>query len=391
MRKPVVFKDRQKSGTFWYAKFWNGERYTNATPLHIPVEGKKERRREAEQAAEALAAEISSQKPQPAGAEIPFMDYIEHFWSDDSKYVREKKSVEQNPLAASYVTNSHNAVKNHMRDFPGFEGVTLGGLTKPLIKDWKLWMAENGRSGKTINAAVQAVRVPVRVALEDEIIDADPFGNVKKAFHKERLRGILRPAEIKRLIEGKVIDPYHRLAVYLALYCSMRMGEARGLQWGDIENGIIHIHHNYQDKEGVKGCKDGSDGYVPLPGVVADVLNQVHGLSPLTGPGDFVLSRRPYHPARKKLFLEALRSELFMIGITEKQRVERNIVYHSLRHSFVTACRMAGIRDFQIMLMSRHKDPKMLARYSDHPDALNMDDMRKQIDDGFGKKMEGAG
>jgi integrase len=73
-----------------------------------------------------------------------------------------------------------------------------------------------------------------------------------------------------------------------------------------------------------------------------------------------------------------------MIRITEKQRQKRNIVYHSLRHSFVTACRVAGLSDFEVMSMSRHKDVKMLARYSHGKEAIDLPALREKIDNSFG-------
>jgi hypothetical protein len=30
----------------------------------------------------------------------------------------------------------------------------------------------------------------------------------------------------------------------------MRMGEVRGLRWGDVEDGLIHIRHNWIDGDG---------------------------------------------------------------------------------------------------------------------------------------------
>ena len=109
-----------------------------------------------------------------------------------------------------------------------------------------------------------------------------------------------------------------------------------------------------------------------MPRMVADLLNRVYKTAPLTGPGDFVMSQRPYRPACREVLWEALRSELASIGITEERRKERNIVYHSLRHSFVTACRIMGLNDFETMALSRHKDTKMLARYSHGKEALDL-------------------
>ncbi|MDR2370258.1 MAG: tyrosine-type recombinase/integrase [Treponema sp.] len=381
MRRPTLYKHR---GT-WYARIWDtAEGKYHARALGITVEGKRERRREAEDAARILAEKLAAAGAEAARrhplADTPLLSYIENFWRPDSDYAKEKALVEQNAMAAHYILSNRRLVINKMYPFPAFQGIALAGLSKPLLRQWKLWMAEQGTSGRMINGAMQALRVPVRRAFADDIIPTDPFAGVKRAAHKEKKRGILTPAEIKRLVASPVLDPYTRLAVYLSLYCSMRMGEVRGLLWGDISDGVIHIRHNWQEKEGIKRCKMGSEGYVPMPRVAAELVNRVHGLAPLTGPKDFVMGRKPYHPVSREFLWEALRSELAVIGITEEERVRRNIVFHSLRHSFVTAMRIAGFSDFEIMTMARHKDRKMLERYSHGQEALDFGELRERMD-----------
>ena len=382
MRKPTLYRHRGS----WYARFWDSEKgkyFSRA--LGVLVEGKKERRREAGEAAIKLAADMAEKAAVPAQtastpASVPLLEYVEKFWQPDSGYAREKALVEKNPVSAHYLLTNRRMVETKMKPFPGFANMTLGGLSKPVIRQWKLWLAERGCSGRTINGAMLALRVPVKRAFFDDIITAYPFTGVPRAAHKEKMRGILTPAEIRKLVETPVTDPRSRLAVYLSLYCSMRMGEVRGLQWGDISDGVIHICHNWQEGEGLKKCKCGSEGYVPMPRVAAELVNRVHAIAPLTGPDDFVMSVKPYHPICREFLSEALRFELFMIGICEKRRRERNIVYHSLRHSFVTACRVAGLSDFETMTLSRHKDAKMLQRYSHGGQAI---DVRK-----IGEKLE---
>ena len=327
-----------------------------------------------------MAADMAAKAAAPAApaqsastpASMPLLQYVERFWQPDSEYVRERAVIDKKAHSTQYLLANRGIVKAKIKPFPGFTDMELGGLSKPVIRQWKLWLAEQGYSGKTINSAMLALRVPVKRAFFDDIIPSNPFEGVPAAAHKEKARGILTPAEIKRLVETPAPDPRSRLAVFLSLYCSMRMGEVRGLLWGDISDGVIHIQHNWQEKEGLKRCKCGSEGYVPMPRVVADLVNQVHIIAPLTGPGDFVMSQKPYHPACREFLWKALRSELSQIGITEERRKERNIVYHSLRHSFVTACRIAGLSDFETMTLSRHKDRKMLERYSHGQEALDV-------------------
>jgi hypothetical protein len=122
-----------------------------------------------------------------------------------------------------------------------------------------------------------------------------------------------------------------------------------------------------------------------MPRPAAELVNRVHALAPLTGPEDFVMGQKLYHPVSREFLWEALRSELTVIGITEEERVRRNIVYHSLRHSFVTACRVAGLSSFETMTPARHKNPKMLDRYSHGQEGLDLVSLREKIDNSLGR------
>ena len=374
MRKPILYKHRGA----WYARFWNEtDKKYHSRALGIKVEGKTERRSAAYEAALKLAPEmtgpiaknVTGEKPI---ADILLLEYAESFWQSDSEYVKEKALLDKKPLSYHYLLTNREMIKNKMRPFEGFQGLSLKELSKPIIRQWKLWLAEQGYSGRTINGALLALRVPVKRAFFDDLIPTDPFNGVPRAAHKEKTRGILTPAEIKTLVDKPAADPRVRLAVYFPLYCSMRMGEVRGLRWGDISDGVIHIQHNWQEKEKDKDCKCGSEGYVPMPRVVAELLNRLHDIAPCTGHNDFVMAIRPYKPICREYLWESLKKELLDIGIDEAQRKERNIVYHSLRHSFVTACRIAGLTDFETMTLSRHKDTKMLQRYSHGKEAIDI-------------------
>ena len=56
---------------------------------------------------------------------------------------------------------------------------------------------------------------------------------------------------------------------------------------------------------------------------------------------------------------------LNMIGISEAERTKRNIVLHSLRHSFNTRMRNRGIPDFLIQAYMGHSSPVMTDNYTD--------------------------
>jgi integrase len=340
--------------------------------------------------------------------EVPdklFVQYVAGFWTPDSPYIRECAQIKKRPLSAAYIKLHHEDVKRHIEPFPGFRGLTLRSLTSGRIRDWMNWAAEKGMSGRRINTVLQSMRVAVRYAVNREELDRDPFSKIGEAEEQPREKGVLTPGEVARLIAAPVSDPRYRLAVLLGALCGMRMGEVRGLEWGDIEDGLIRIRHNWQNMEGLKNpkCKGGAvrenPRTVPLPSSVAAILETVRKQSPYTAPDSFVLGsfQREGEPVSKEFFRYALDKELSAIGIpgiwkekgpapegyVNEQR-RRNISFHSLRHVFITMGRLAGISDLEIRAMAGHRSGAMTERYSHASQVLDFAAAREKLERAVG-------
>jgi hypothetical protein len=227
----TLYQHKTKTGPVWYARFWDetANRYAVTRSTGVPVEGKKQRRYEAEQAAREMLPRISFLPPQ---REKPFANYLEDFCTPGSPYAREAALVKKRPLSAAYVRMNHEDVRRHIASFPGFKDITLRRLTPALIRDWLVWMAGKGLSGHRINRVLLMMCVAVGCAVSREELDRDPFRGIGKAAETAREKGILMPEEVQKLISTSIADPRARLAVLLGVLCGMRRGEARGLQWG---------------------------------------------------------------------------------------------------------------------------------------------------------------
>jgi integrase len=284
---------------------------------------------------------------------MPLVQYLEEFWIGNSEYARYKRDVKKKPLTPYYIAMNHDDVQRHIAPFPGFAGVTIGGLTKAMLKNWMIWLA--GRN---------------------------TFRRLGKVFENLREKGLLTMEERNTLITAPISDIRRRLAVLLGCLCSMRSGEVRGLQWGDIESGLITIRHNYQDKEGVKLPKYNSVRKVPAPAAVQVLLEKVKNSAGDTSPGSFVLEspNRPGKPVCTNFFREALAKELTAIGINEAEQKERFLTFHSMRHTFVTLAQLAGIPDVEIRALSGHKDAAVMAKYSHVPQVIDFDEARRKIE-----------
>jgi integrase len=154
----------------------------------------------------------------------------------------------------------------------------------------------------------------------------------------------------------------------------MRRGEIRGLKWGDIKTneGLIIIQHNFVNEDGLKSPKIKGGTLIenaspfPLLSDVKIVLEMARKKSDHTADTDYVIGsrRRKGTVVSAEYFRSALARELAAIGIDEKTRKERNLTFHSLRHTFVTLGRISGLTDFEIQTLARHKSFEVMDRYS---------------------------
>jgi integrase len=277
-----------------------------------------------------------------------------------------------------------------------------------MLKKWLIWLAgrkairhkKDGTtvegqvlSGRRANAVIQAMRVAIRWAVDNEEIPIDPFRKLGEVAESMREKGILTLEERNTLIAVPVADYRTRLVMLLGCLCTMRRGEMRGFQWGDIEGGIITIQHNYQDKDGLKLPKYNSIRKVPIPMAVQSLLDTARKFASTTSPDNpditldpapdcFVLESplNPGKPLCNNFFRTAVDNELAAIGISIEQQEERNLTPHSLRHTFVTLAQIAGIPDVEIRALTGQKSAAVMNKYSHVPQVINFEEARRKID-----------
>lgn len=367
-----LYKKRIGTRDYWYVRYWDDreKRYAVHRSTGIEAAGKKGRRAEAEQIALDMLPAISFNT-----SDLTLIQYIKKFWQPDSPYFREHEKVYDHKLSAYYAQSHLDVIRLHVSPYPPFAHIGIEKLTAGLIRDWMLWLAERGASGSRINRAMQAVRVPLRYAIERDEAKVDPFTKIRPAHEKHQEKGVLTKNEVISLINTPITSEKHRLAVLLGVLCGMRLGEVRGIHWEDLdpEAGVIHVRHNWQDLEGIKGPKCGSVRDVPLPSVVYELAQDIRENS----AGPLVFGRKDGKPLCNGYFRLALIAELATIGVNKvitqedgKKLIDnsgqrqRNITFHSLRHTFVSLARLAGIGDFQAQALAGHKSTAMMERYT---------------------------
>ena len=425
MRRPfTLYKEKTQSGTFWYARFWDetSQRYKHSRSTGVLVEGKKERRFEAEEAARKLIDEVAKtaehKKANPdlapnettqeapkktckkTVADTPLIQYLLDFWTPNGEYAIYKKDVKNNALTPYYIQMNHDDVRRHVEPYQDFDGVTVGSLNKAILKKYMIWLAgrktqrrkKDGTiiegkklSGRRANSVLQSVRVAVRWAVDNEEIPIDPFRKLGEVSENIKEKGVLTFEERQKLADLPIKDYRIRLAMLLGSYCGLRRGEMRGIQWGDIKDGIITIQHNYQDNEGLKLPKYNSVRKVPITTDVQKLLDTARQKSFNTSSESFILEspKRPGKPLNNNFFREGVTKELENIGISATLQKERILTCHSLRHTFVTLAQLSGVPDVVIRALAGHKSEQSQRKYSHVPQVIDFDEARKKLETGW--------
>jgi integrase len=328
-------------------------------------------------------------------ADIPFEAYARNFFLWDGPYVKHLRNRGRK-IGKSHASRMNAIITNHLNDFFGKR--KLSSITSRDIERWQDMMLEKPRSDKkgaeplsptSINHALICLRTILKQAVKDGYINSNPCQGVEKLATKPKGRGALTDEEGTKLFADPSAwkDPRHYWICRLSYELGMRFGEVVALKRKYVENGWINVVHSWGVKEGLKEPKTKkSKRRLKVSKQLTSELKKWMKESPYTDPEDFIF----YTPVRELPYFDnssvnrALYARLKTIGITDEERTDRNIVFHSLRHSFNTRLRNKGIPDFLIQAYMGHSSPVMTDNYTDVMMA-SFDDVVKIQDKTFKK------
>ena len=386
-QKYSLYKRKKKNGQFvYYVRFYSEAegRYFKTVSTGATT---KARAREA--ADDMLKRGIVGSDQDPE-----LIPYLKSFWLADSDYARTKR-LRGKPLSPRYLELNQNTIKNCIEPYDKFHHLRVSQITLDIADKWILWLDENGKGPRTINIALQALRVAGRRWARGKRLP-DPLAGIEKLEERTKERGVLSVNEIDELTEVREgIDPRARAAVILGLWCALRLGECRGLKWKreiDEDNGIKYDHDINEEKSLIHvqsavpansrepgRPKGGSFGEVPLPGFVLEEIKNLADQSP-SGKNGYVLYSSEFNkPMSESTIVTGFKKMLKAIKINEVERKRRSLSFHSLRHTYVSLSRYLGVQDFLIQYNVRHKTAAMTELYT-HGKIVDLSEARKKLE-----------
>jgi integrase len=235
-----------------------------------------------------------------------------------------------------------------------FGGKRLTELTPASIEQYRTWRrATISRRGKpvstaSINRELACLKRMFSVALKGLIVlkggvpATNPAAMVSlDREHNERDR-VLSYEEFDRLMAAA---PTHLRPILLTAYqTGMRKGEILGLTWDrvDLKAGLIRLRP--------EDTKTEEGRIIPLTKELSALLKS--STITLGIPYVFIYAGKRIGSVRR-----AFETACRQAGLA-------NMVFHDLRHTFVTNMRRAGVDYFRIMAMSGHKTMSVFKRYN---------------------------
>jgi integrase len=354
-----LFKRKLDGKEFFYCRILDEE----GTIIATRSTGTADERKAVKKAIEILKTIPKS----PLKQDPLLVDFLLSFWQRDSEYDKSKK-LDGRTLSNAYLSKTKFYIESLVKTYEPFKNLRLSQITPRILDKWRTAVGYSDASRKGINHAVNGIRACLRWAFIKGYIATDPTASFKYIAYKPDEKGALSISEMGKIEALDWPDNRQKAALILGFSCGLRRGEIRALRWKhvDLNSHIISVIENYTDDDGMKEPKAGSSRLVPIFGTVLEILNELKRTNPYgSEPNDFVLPNvtrdKPLAAITIKRGFEKI---MDAIGIGSAARAERKLSFHSMRHSFVTRAREAGLSDFVVSALSGHRTTRMVDHYS---------------------------
>ncbi len=316
-------------------------------------------------------------KPQEIG--IPLISFLRNFWDyDNSEFIKRYLAHGHN-MTKRHTDMMLGLVKNYWGPYFGDE-ITIQELDRTTLDDFFFYLhTEKQLSGGTVNKAINCGSRAMRYLFENNKIESNPMAGIERFNAEELERGIPTESEVKKLLKVDWLNETYRLAFKLGIYCGLRAGEISGLRVCDLDldADLIHVQHSWNDTDGLKKPKNSDVRDLPID---HETLEELYALAKQnTYFSDlsyvFFSAVKPEQPCWPSYYVDGLYDALEKIGVSEEQRKERNIVFHSLRHFCATILsQRTDLKTVQAVMGHRSED--MSKHYSNHETEEKINNMR---------------
>ena len=315
---------------------------------------------------------------------IFLIETLSNFWDfENSEYVKKR-------IARGYDIKQRNCkeklgiVKRYWAKYFDADR-TVQSLTSRELDDFLMYLrTEKNLSADTVNKTMTAGNMAFEFLIKEGLITSNPLSSVERFKVNAKKRGIPTETEMKKLMElnWDWTDSVNKLAFKVAALFGLRAGEISGLQVCDIDANadLLYIRHSWNDTDKLKDTKNGDDRIIPIEHGVALELLMNARRNPDYSDTSFVfwspkVAGQPMWPSS---FEDDFYLAMQKIGISEEQRKERNIVFHSLRHYCATQIAQRASLEIAMKILG-HRTEEMTRLYSEHETQMKLNNAKEVL------------
>lgn len=292
---------------------------------------------------------------------ITFSEFAVGFWNHNGTYAQGRRA-RLRTISKGFLDNRESVTRNHI--LPQWGMCRLRDISPKKIDRWVIDMASDGRiAPATVNQRLQVLKVMLDEACKQEYLTDNPAQYIKPVGDKAEEKGVLSLQEVRALLNPMIWEEYKYYAItLLTLATGIRISEVRGLQVSQVHPTYVQIHTAWEEKYGLKEPKYGSIRDIPITSFIYEALQEVIEASGATVLVFYGVKHET--PISKSWIANRYYKALSRIDIDEVTRIQRNLTFHSLRHTTNTILRSAGVADSKVRMLTGHKQESMTDRYT---------------------------
>ena len=318
---------------------------------------------------------------------LSFIEYATKIWTfEDSPRVARLNREKAGTIHKSHADDVLGALKKHA--FPCLpDDLLLDEFSFVQAEKIKDDMLEKGVSNSTINKVMSGIRVVLDEAFRTGLVSANESERIRNVRTDSEAYGVLTQAETQVLLayldETYPIGAYERyryLTVAVALQSCAREGEIIALRPSRLRRHdsfyTMDIVSSWNDKEGEKTPKNGKTRESVISLDLGEELLEYANSNPYQKDDGYIFFSEldPSKPLDKDTvrfgFYDSLDKAL---GINDEERADRNITFHSLRHTAIVSLNQVTSKR-EIKLATGHSSDAVFNVYAGHQ---TEDDLKK--------------
>ncbi len=286
------------------------------------------------------------------GTGVTFAAFAEHFYDDDSEWMLDKIQISNGKSVVSKNTIKLYRHFNKNVLIPYFGKIKLFDLKASHIRQYRAEMSKKGFSNNTINVSMACMKIIIKSAMANRLVVLDPFVDIRPMFTAAHERDSYTKEELSAMFRqdwGK--DANERLFCITAAITGMRIGEVLAIRTERLHENFIDVADQVDRDGELIPVKTNESRKVRICTALYEILKK------LVDETDYAfLTKRD---TQRKIFYK---HNL----VSEEERQERKLTFHSLRHFFNTYMLSNGIPEIKVRAIMGHSSGRgsMTDRYA---------------------------